>query len=61
MTAEIGHGASVTELARSIQGLADLLKSTNEQTTGLAEKLMKVQVQQKIQDASLGAKIDTQA
>ncbi len=61
MTAEIGHGASVAELARSIQALTDLLKTTNEQTTGLAEKLLKTQVQEKIGDTSLGTKIDTEA
>ncbi len=61
MTEEIGHGASVAALARSIQGLADLLKLTNEQSMGLAEKLLKTQIQEKIQDASLGTKIDTEA
>ncbi len=61
MTADIGHGASVAALTRSIQELADLLKTTNEQSSNLAEKLMKAQVQQKIEDASLGTKIDTEA
>ncbi|HVP19844.1 MAG TPA: hypothetical protein VMU36_12705 [Spirochaetia bacterium] len=61
MTADIGHGASVAELARSIQGLGDLLKTTNEQSTRFAEKLLKTQVQEKIEDASLGTKIDTEA
>ena len=61
MTADIGHGASVAELARSIQALGDLLKTTNEQSSGLAEKLLKTQVQEKIEDASLGTKIDTEA
>ncbi len=61
MTTDIGHGAAVAELARSILGLGDLLKTTNEQSTRFAEKLLKTQVQEKIQDASLGTKIDTEA
>jgi len=61
MIADIGHGASVAELARSIQALGDLLKTTNEQSTRFAEKLLTMQVQEKIRDASLGSKIDTEA
>jgi len=61
MTADIGPGASVAQLARSIQGLVDILKNANEQSMGLADKLLKVQVQEKIQDASVGTKIDTEA
>ena len=61
MIADIGHGASVAELARSIQGLADILKNANEQSMGIAEKVMKAQVKEKVEDASLGTKIDTEA
>jgi hypothetical protein len=61
MTADIGRGASVVELARSIQGLADILKNANEQSMRLSEKLLKTQVQAKIEDASTGTKIDTEA
>lgn len=61
MIADIGHGASVAELARSIQQLADLLKTTNEQSSSLAEKLLKTRVQEKIENASLGTRIDTEA
>ncbi len=61
MTADIGPGASAAELARSIQGLADILKNANEQTTRMSDKLLKTQVQEKIEDASLGNKIDTEA
>ena len=61
MTSEIGPGASVAQLARSIEGLADLLKNANEQTMSLSDKLLKTQVQEKIEDASVGTKIDTEA
>jgi len=61
MTADIGPGASAAALARSIQGLADLLKSTNEQSMQMSEKLLKTQVQEKVEDASLGNRIDTEA
>jgi hypothetical protein len=61
MTSEIGPGASVAQLARSIEGLADLLKNANEQTMTLSDKLLKTQVQEKIEDASVGTKIDTEA
>jgi len=61
MISEIGPGASVAQLARSIEGLADLLKNANEQTMTLSDKLLKTQVQEKIEDASVGTKIDTEA
>jgi len=61
MTADIGPGASAAELARSIQGLADILKNANEQSMGLSEKLLKMKVQEKVEDASLGNRIDTEA
>ena len=61
MISDIGPGASVAMLTRSLQGLADILRSSNEQTLNLANNLLRAQVQEKIADASLGAKIDTQA
>jgi hypothetical protein len=61
MTADIGPGASAAQLARSIQGLADILKNANEQTMALSDKILKTQVMAKVQDASLGTKIDTEA
>jgi hypothetical protein len=61
MISDIGPGASAVELTRSLQGLADILKNANEQTMALSEKLLKVQVQAKVQDSALGTKIDTQA
>ncbi len=61
MISDIGPGASIAELSRSIQGLADILKNANEQTMALSEKLLKTQVQAKIQDAALGTRIDAEA
>ena len=61
MISDIGPGVSVAMLTRSLQGLADILKSANEQSLNLANKLLRAQVQEKLSDASLGAKIDTQA
>ena len=61
MISDIGPGASVAELTRSLQGLADILKNANEQGLRLADKLLKTQVQEKLEDASLGNKIDTEA
>jgi hypothetical protein len=61
MISDIGPGASVAMLTRSLQGLADILKSANEQSLNLANNLLRVQVQEKIADTSLGSKIDTQA
>jgi hypothetical protein len=61
MTADIGPGASAAQLARSIQGLTDILKNANEQSMRISEKILKTQVQEKVEDASLGNKIDTEA
>ena len=61
MISDIGPGASIAELSRSIQGLADILKNANEQTMALSEKLLKTQVQATIQDAALGTRIDAEA
>jgi hypothetical protein len=61
MIADVGRGASAGELTRSIQGLADILANANEQTMALSEKLLKIQVQAKVQDTALGTRVDTEA
>ena len=61
MIEDIGRGASAVELTKSIQGLADILKNANEQTMALSEKILKTQVLDKVQDQSLGTKVDTEA
>ena len=40
MISDIGRGASVAMLTRSLQGLADILKSANEQSLNLANNLL---------------------
>ena len=61
MISDIGPGASAAELTRSLQGLTDILKNANEQTMAISDKLLKIQVQAKVQDTALGTKIDTEA
>ena len=55
----ISQGAA--DISRSIDALAALLKSSNEQTMQLAEKLLKVNVAQTIQDSAIGTLIDVSA
>ena len=59
MISGISQGAS--DIARSLDSLAALLTSSNEQTTQMAEKLLKVSVAQTIQDSSVGTQIDVSA
>lgn len=49
------------DFSRSLEALAALLKSSNEQTMQMAEKLLKVDVAQSIQDSAVGARIDVSA
>ena len=59
MISGISQGASA--IARSLDALAALLTSSREQTTQMAEKLLKVDVAQKIQDSAVGSQIDVSA
>lgn len=59
MISGISQGAA--DLSRSLDALAALLKSSNEQTMQMAEKLLKVDVAQVIQDSTLGTRIDVSA
>ena len=59
MVSGISQGAA--DLARSLDALAALLKNTNEQTAQMAERLLKVDVAQTIQDAMVGNRIDVSA
>jgi hypothetical protein len=62
MVQGISQGSSAAaDFARSIEALSDLLKGANAEAMGLAEKMLKIGVQQTIQDASLGVRIDTSA
>jgi hypothetical protein len=49
------------DLARSLEALSAVLQNGQDETMRLAEKLMKVGVQQTIQDKSVGMLIDTTA
>jgi hypothetical protein len=59
MISGISQGAA--DISRSLDALAALLTSSNEQTTKMAEKLLKVDVAQTIQDAAVGSQIDVSA
>ncbi len=51
--------ASPADLARSLDELSAVLQNGQNQTSALAEKLLKAGVQQAIQDNALGTLIDT--
>jgi hypothetical protein len=59
MISGISQGA--VDISRSLDALAALLTSSSEQTTRLAEKLLKVDVAQTIQDSTVGTQIDVSA
>ena len=59
MISGISQGAA--DISRSLDALAALLTSSNEQTTQMAEKLLKVDVAQTIQDSTVGTQIDVSA
>jgi hypothetical protein len=59
MISGISQGAA--DISRSLDALAALLKSSNEQTMQMAEKLLKVDVAQTIQDSMVGTQIDVSA
>jgi hypothetical protein len=61
MISGISGGAGYADLSRSIEALSALLKGSSEQAMAFAEKLLRVDVQQTIQDASVGTRIDTTA
>ena len=60
MTPAISGGAAA-DLSRSIEALSALLRDSNEQAIAFAEKLLRVDVQQSVQDTALGTLIDTTA
>ncbi len=54
-------GSAAAELARSVATLDTMLNASQGQVMELADRLLKVQVQQAVQDESLGTQIDTSA
>jgi hypothetical protein len=61
MITSVSGGTAAADFSRSIEALAALLRSSNEQAAALAEKLLRVNVQQTVQDSAVGALIDTSA
>jgi hypothetical protein len=59
MISGISQGAA--DISRSLDALAALLTTSSEQTTRMAEKLLKVDVTQTIQDSTVGTQIDVSA
>jgi hypothetical protein len=57
----ISGGAAAADFSRSVEALSALLRSSNEQATAFAEKLLRVNVQQTVQDSAVGTLIDTSA
>ena len=61
MVSGIGPASAVADLLRSIEDLGRLLAQSQAAEMNMAEKLMKAGVQQTVQDASVGARIDLTA
>jgi hypothetical protein len=61
MISGISGGTAVGDFSRSLEALSALLKSSNQQSIALAEKLLRVDVQQTIQDSAVGTRVDTSA
>jgi hypothetical protein len=59
MISGISQGGA--DVSRSLDALAALLVSTNDRAMQMAEKLLKAGVEQAIQDATLGTRIDVSA
>ena len=60
MTSSIG-AAPLSDLAKAIQELGQLLQDTQAMAAQTSQKLLKAGVQQAVQDASVGAAIDLTA
>jgi len=59
MVSGISQGAA--DISRSLDALAALLTSSNEQTERMAEKLLRIGVVQTIQDSEVGTLVDVSA
>ncbi|MGA2477646.1 MAG: hypothetical protein ABSG63_02715 [Spirochaetia bacterium] len=57
----ISRNSSAVDLIRSLDALAAVLKDSNAQSMALADKLLKVGVQQALSDSTVGARVDTSA
>ena len=61
MISGIGGAAPGPDLIRAFDDLGRLLKDSQAEVLQMAEKLMKVGVQQTVQDASVGNQVDLTA
>ena len=61
MTLGISTNSTAADLIRSLDSLADALKSTVTQSQEMADKVLKLSVKQNIQDSMMGMRLDTSA
>jgi hypothetical protein len=61
MISGISQGSAGVDLTRSLDAMSAVLQNGQDEMMQLAEKLMKVGVQQTIQDSKMGTIIDTMA
>ncbi len=61
MVPGIGGAAPRTDSLRALDDLGQLLKDTQAQVLAMAEKLLKVGVQQTVEDSALGNRVDLTA
>jgi hypothetical protein len=61
MISTISGGTAAADFSRSLEALSALLRSSSEQATAFAGKLLRLNVRQTIQDSAVGTLIDTRA
>jgi hypothetical protein len=61
MVSSTSGSSAAAELARSLSALDAMLSASQNQVMDMADRLLKVQVQQAVQDESIGTRIDTSA
>jgi hypothetical protein len=57
----VSRNSTAVDLIKSLDALAAVLKDSNAQAAALADKLLKLSVQQAVSDSSVGAQVDTSA
>jgi hypothetical protein len=61
MVSSTSGSSAAADLARSLSALDAMLSASQNQVMEMADRLLKVQVQQAVQDESIGTRIDTSA
>ena len=61
MVSSTGGLSPATDFLRSIEELAQVLRDSQAQAMQMADKLLKVGVQQAVEDSTVGAQIDVTA